>query len=122
MKNHRLSIVVPVIIVVVGVGWLLTTHNVIGGVNWVWVLGLAAAGVLTMALGGIDKFTFVVGPFLIIATIFSILRQTDQIKIDTEVPCMMIIAGLLILLARFLPVPTPQWYREMEQDDEDDQM
>jgi hypothetical protein len=27
------------------------------GVNWVWTLGLAALGVLTFAIGGVDKAT-----------------------------------------------------------------
>jgi len=109
MRNSKMSIVVPVLMIACGVGWLLTIHRVIPGVDWIWVLGLAAGGVLVLALGGIDKMTVVVGPFLIISTGFSLLRQTGRISIDTEVPSLLIVAGVLILLSRFLPVPLPPW-------------
>ncbi len=109
--DSKLAIAVPVVIIVLGVGWLLTVHGIVPGVNWVWTLGLAAAGVLTL-VAGIDKVTIAVGPFLIIATFFSILRQRGLISVDTEVPCMVIVAGVLLLLARLLPIRSPTWLKE----------
>jgi hypothetical protein len=95
--------------ITMGVGWLLTSRGVMPGVDWIWVLGLGVVGILVLALGGIDKVTVVVGPFLIICTVFSILRQTGQMSEATEVPCLVIVAGVLALAARFLPVPAPRW-------------
>ena len=60
----------------------------------------------------IDKVTIVVGPFLIISTVFSLLRQTGRLSENTEVPCLMIVVGLLALIARFLPLPVPRWLEE----------
>src|SRR6185503_8562621 len=98
MNNSKVTIVAPFLMITVGTGWLLTTHQVLPGIDWVWVLGMAVVGILVMALGGIDKFTVVVGPFLLITTVFSLLRQTGKITDKTEVPSLVIIAGLLVLL------------------------
>jgi hypothetical protein len=114
MIDRKSSVAAPLLIITVGTGWLLTTHNVIPGVNWIWVLGLAVVGVLILVVGGLDKVTAVVGPFLIIATVFSLLRQTERIGIDTEVPSLVIVAGVLMLAARFLPLPAPKWLLEDE--------
>jgi hypothetical protein len=111
MTHKMKSMVVPLLVIAVGLGWLLTVKNVLPGVNWVWVLGLGLAGVLTLAVGGIDKVTLVLGPFLIMATVFSLLRQTGRMAVDIEVPALVIVLGLLLLAVQVLPVPTPKWYR-----------
>src|SRR5437773_534591 len=110
------SLAVPILIIGLGVGWLLTAHNVLPGVNWVWLLALGIVGVLVIAIGGFDKVTLVLGPFLIVATIFSLLRQTGHITVDTEVPALVILLGLLLLLVRVLPVPSPKWLIEPPSD------
>jgi len=69
-------------------------------------------GVLILVVGAIDKVTIVVGPFLIISTVVSLLRQTGRLSENTEVPCLMIVVGLLALIARFLPLPMPRWLEE----------
>ncbi len=100
---------VPFLLIAVGVGWLLTAHNFVSGVNWIWILGLGVIGLLIMGIGGIDKVTIVVGPYLIVATFFSLLRQTGRIGADTEVPALVIAAGVLMLISRLSPVPIPPW-------------
>ena len=107
--HTKKSVVVPILLITVGFGWLLTAQEVIPGVNWVWVLGLGIVGVLTFALGGVNKFTVVVGPFLIVCTIFSLLRQTGRMSIDTEIPALVILAGFLLLIVQFLRIPLPNW-------------
>ncbi len=102
-------IAIPITIIVVGIGWLLTVHGVLPGVNWLWVLALGLAGVLVPALLGIDKATMVIGPFLILSTIMSLLRQTDRISIDTEVPLLVIGLGVLLLVVQLTPLPHPKW-------------
>ncbi len=109
MNGNKVSVAVPLLIIAVGVGWLLSTHEVIPGVNWIWVLGLGVGGILTLWLGGIDKITIVVGPFLIVSTFFSIARQTGRLSADTEIPCLVILAGVLALIARCSPVRSPSW-------------
>ena len=112
MKSSSLTTAAPILVITVGVGWLLTTQKVIPGVDWAWVLGLGAVGILVMVLGGIDKLTVVVGPFLIISTVFSLLRQTGRISENTEIPSLVIVAGVLMLISRFLKLPPPRWLDE----------
>ncbi len=112
MKSSRLTTAAPILVITVGVGWLLTTKNVIPGVDWVWVLGLGAVGILVLVLGGIDKLTVVVGPFLIISTVFSLLRQTDRMSENTEIPSLVIVAGVLMFISRLLRLPPPRWLDE----------
>lgn len=109
-KTH--AIVVALLTIALGTGWLLTARNVLPGVNWVWVLALGVVGILVLALGGIDKVTVVVGPLLMLATGLSLLRQTNRLDVNTEVPCLVIALGLLMLLATVLPIPAPRWFSE----------
>src|SRR5262249_42124891 len=39
-SNSRTTLVVPILIIIVGVGWLLTAQGVAPGINWVWTLAL----------------------------------------------------------------------------------
>lgn len=104
------TIVFPLLCVGIGVGWLLTAWGFIPGVNWVWTLGLGLLGVLLMAVVGVDKATVVAGPYLVIASIFSLLRQTDRIEPNIEIPCLVISGGLCMLIPYLLPVRKPSWY------------
>jgi len=97
------SMVVALLVIAVGVGWLLSASRVVPGVNWAWVLALGVLGLLTLVLGGIDKLTVVVGPFLVALAVFSLLRQTGRIGVEKEIPSLLVIFGLLLLVARSVP-------------------
>lgn len=109
MHGRIQSIAVSLVIIALGVAWLLNTMNVIPGVNWVWTGGLGLAGLLIIALGGFNKLTIVTGPFLIVASVFSVLRQTGTMVIDHEVPALVISLGVLMLIAQLAPIPHPEW-------------
>ncbi|HEY1598880.1 MAG TPA: hypothetical protein VGG64_04715 [Pirellulales bacterium] len=109
MHPNKLGLIVPILLITLGAGWLLTTVGVAPGIDWVWTLGLAIVGVLTFVIGGFDKVTVVLGPFFIIASLLSVLRQTDRLVVDTEVPVLVIVAGILLLVARLPVVPLPKW-------------
>ena len=104
MFNKTKALVLPILTITLGIGWLLTAQNVMPGVNWIWVLALGMIGLLTLA-AGIDRVSFVTGSFLSSASIFSILRQTGRLSIDIEVPLLVIVFGTLMLLAKVLPLP-----------------
>jgi hypothetical protein len=112
MAGPRKTFVAPVLVITVGVAWLLMTLNVIAPVNWVWTLGLAIGGIITLLASGIDRLTIVVGPFLILASFASVLRQTGQLRMEHEVPCLVIALGVLMLIARLLNIPAPTWMKE----------
>ena len=109
MPRDKISIILPILIITLGVGWLLTTRGIIPEVNWIWTLGLAVMGLLVFAMSGIDKFSIVLGPLLLLASVFSVLRQTERMSIDLEVPILVIVLGGLMLAARFAPLPLPRW-------------
>ena len=114
MKQRALgSIVVPVLIITVGVGSLLSAIGVGPGVDWIWTLGLAVVGILALA-SGIDKVTAVVGPFLLFASVLSVLRQTGRLSVNLEMPMLVIVFGVLMLIARIAPIPTPSWLLDAE--------
>ncbi|MBA3683969.1 MAG: hypothetical protein H0W72_01840 [Planctomycetes bacterium] len=97
-------LIAPIIIITLGIAWLLTAMEVWQTVNWVWVLGLALAGALVLVVGGFNRTTLVLGPFLIICAGFSVARQAGKISESVELPTLVIIFGVLSLLAVVLPV------------------
>jgi hypothetical protein len=103
------TLVVPILLITFGTGWLLTTLGIAPRIDWVWTLGIAIVGILTFALGGVDKVTVVVGPFFLLSSFLSILRQTERIRIDVEIPILIIATGILLLVARLPSVPVPTW-------------
>jgi hypothetical protein len=112
MNPNRKTLALPLLLIAVGTGWLLTTLGVAPGIDWVWTLALAVVGLLAFVIGGFDKVTVVLGPFFIVASCLSVLRQTGRIAIDVEVPILVIIAGVLLLIARHPAVPIPKWIQE----------
>jgi hypothetical protein len=109
MKTDKQTLILPLLLITVGSGWLLSVLEVAPGIDWIWTLGLAVVGFLTFAVGGFDKLTIVVGPYFILASCLSILRQTNRLELDIEVPILVIAAGVLLLIARLPRVPVPAW-------------
>ncbi|HBL43466.1 hypothetical protein [Gimesia sp.] len=107
--SDRKTLILPLLIIGIGTGWLLTTLGIVPGINWIWTLGLAVVGVLSFAVSGIDKSTVLIGPFFIIASCLSVLRQTGRITLDVEVPTLVIVIGILLLVARSKAIPLPDW-------------
>ncbi len=109
MKPDKTSLVLPVLLITVGAGWLITSLGVGPGIDWIWTLGLAAVGLLSFLISGVDKATVVLGPLFIAASGLSFLRQSGHVTLDIEIPVLVILAGILMLVARMPAVPTPSW-------------
>jgi len=99
------SVVASLLVIALGIAWLLNARGVLPGVNWIWSGGLGFAGLMVLALGGVNKLTVVVGPWLMLASIMSVLRQTGRLHINHEVPVLVIVLGALMLLSNLMPVP-----------------
>jgi len=112
MSSSKSSLIVPVLMITVGVGWLLSTLSIIPEISWIWTVGLAAAGLLPFVLSGVDKATIVLGPWFLSASLLSVLRQTGRLELNVEVPLLVIIAGVLMLVARNSRFPAPKWLVE----------
>lgn len=114
MQTDRKSLFLPILLIALGAGWLLTTLGFVPEVNWIWTIGLAVLGISAFAISGFDKVTVVVGGFLIVASMLSVLRQTERLKIDHELPILVMVTGCLLLIARNKSVPLPNWYEPPE--------
>jgi hypothetical protein len=107
MMLDRKTLIIPILLITVGVGDLLTVWGIVPEVDWIWTLGLALAGILAFAIGGFNKVTAAVGPFFILASFLSLLRQTGRLDVNTEVPILVIAAGVLLLVVRAKAIPVP---------------
>jgi hypothetical protein len=112
MASQRQSLLLPLLLLAVGIGWLLTSLGVMPGIDWVWTSSLAAIGVLSFVLSGFDKFSVVMGPFFIATSLFSILRQSDRLPLNIEMPILVILLGVLFMVARLRVIPIPKWITE----------
>lgn len=110
--SSKTALVVPIAIIAVGVGWLLNTLHVIPDIDWVWTIGLATIGIVTLALDGVNRVSVVVGPFFLISAVFSVLRQTQAVTENVEIPCLVIALGVLLLVAQTAKLPPPKWIIE----------
>ncbi len=113
--QDKKTLILPLLLIAIGTGWLLTTLGIAPGIDWVWTLGLAIAGLLTYVVSGFDKASFVAGTFLVATSAMSVLRQTGRISFDIEIPVLVILLGLLVLIARIPAIPVPKWYVEPPQ-------
>ncbi|MFN2542759.1 MAG: hypothetical protein ABR514_11430 [Chthoniobacterales bacterium] len=117
MSPTKSMIILAMLVIALGIAWLLNTLGVIPGVDWLWTGGLGVAGILVLAASGVNKFSFVIGAFLMVSSIFSVLRQTGRLREDIEIPVLFIIFGVLLLLSLLLPLPTPPFLREDQRDE-----
>jgi hypothetical protein len=117
MSHEKKTLLLPVMLITVGAGWLLSSLDVFPEIDWIWTLGLAVVGFLVIAIGGFDKFTLAVGPFFMIAACLSVLRQLGRLPLDVEVPILVITSGVLMLLVRSPRVATPSWLLETKNAD-----
>jgi hypothetical protein len=109
-KSQKGPVILALLIITVGVGWLLSAQGFGRGIDWVWTLGLAMVGVATFILsGGLDKLSVVLGPFFLVCSLLSVLRQTEKLDVNTEIPVLVILIGVLLLVAQARAIPIPRW-------------
>jgi hypothetical protein len=111
MSAPKSLIVLACCLIALGVGWLMDGLGFLPIVDWVWVSALAIAGLATLALGGVNKVTLTIGPFLLAAAAGSAMRQGKVVTAEIELPLLVLLLGILILANLVLPVPNPRWYQ-----------
>ena len=110
MKQPKGLLVLSIFIITIGVGDLLTSLGIFPGIDWVWTLALGIVGILTIVLsGGLDKVSVVIGPFLLVASGLSILRQTGHLDPKLEASLIVILIGVLLFVSQLSAVPPPRW-------------
>jgi hypothetical protein len=96
---------IPVLLIVGGLGLLGWNMGWIPEWSTLIALGFVAAGIVVLVLDGITKRTIVVAPVLIAIGIawygyFELAWRSRLL-----IPLVMIFAGLMMLIARFAPLP-----------------
>lgn len=95
----------PVTLILLGLAWLLNSLHWLPDVHWLWIIGLAGAGVAIFLLDGITKSSIVAGPMLILAGLLSFFRQYYGLGWRFIIPIMLIAAGIFMLVARSPAIP-----------------
>ncbi len=109
MSKPKQPIIGAILLIILGSGWLLNNLKLIPGVDLIWILALGGFGIIILTFGGINKLTVVAGPYLMIASVLAMLRQTGRLPFDQEVPILMIVLGLLVLISYVSPISEPSW-------------
>ncbi len=95
----------PIVLIVLGLSWLLKSLDWMPDAHWLWILGLAGAGVVVLVLDGVTKSSVVAGPLLILAGALYFAHQFYQLGWRFILPVMLVAAGCLMLVARSAAIP-----------------
>ncbi|MES2537323.1 MAG: hypothetical protein V4632_15775 [Pseudomonadota bacterium] len=95
----------PIVLIVLGAVWLLNSLQLMPEVHWLWIIGMAGAGVAILILDGFTKSSIVAGPLLILAGLLSFFYQYYGLGWRFILPVMLIAAGVLMLVARSPSIP-----------------
>lgn len=96
---------VPVALIVIGAGWLVSSLNIAPAVSWIIVLGLIVAGVAVLLLEGTRGRSLVTGMMLISGGVAVFAHQFYAMSWSVLLPLLMMLLGVLMLLARVDGVP-----------------
>ncbi|WP_034639981.1 hypothetical protein [Chitinilyticum aquatile] len=103
----------PVLLIVIGAGWLLNELNIMPEISWVVIIGLAVAGIAVLLIDGVNKSSIVLGPLLMGASLATFLGQYYGFGLSLQLPALMILLGLLLLLRRSRWIsPSPHHFRK----------
>jgi len=105
--NTRRLVAVPLVIIVLGLAWLLTTLGVGAAIDWMSAAGLGLVAVVALLLGGLNKLTVVVTPWFLAASACSVLHDTAVVGANVIVPVLVILLGCLVLAAVLLNLRAP---------------
>ncbi len=117
MASNKKTLLLPILLLMIGAGWLLTALEIVPNLDWAWSLGLAAVGILAFVVGGVDKNTVVIGPMFLFGSVLSILRQLDKLELEVELPILVIAAGVLLLISRSENIPAPTYAADESKED-----
>ncbi|AMC33697.1 hypothetical protein [Janthinobacterium sp. B9-8] len=100
MLEKKRSAVLPIVLIAIGGGWLVNELQLMPQISTLIILGLIGAGIAVLAVEGLNKSSVVTAPMLI-ATGFAIyLKDYHAIGLKLSIPALMVLAGILMLLAR----------------------
>jgi len=99
------SAIGPIVLLIIGVLILMGQFGIMPRLPTLWTGGLAGCGILTFVFNGFNKSTLVIGSFLLVAAVMSVLRTNKILEIENEIPIIFIVLGVLMLVARSASIP-----------------
>lgn len=119
MNHSKAGVFVAVCIIAVGLCGLLNNLEILPGVDWFPPGALAVGGVLLFLLTGVNKVSFVLGPFLLLGALLSVLHQLGRLETSILLPLLLIVFGVLLLLSFLLRLPMPESLQIADEDKPD---
>jgi hypothetical protein len=114
MKNATL----PIVLIAIGAVWLMNSLHWLPRIEWLWILGLIAAGAAILFVDGVTKSSIVAGPLLIVAGVLSFLHLYYGLAWRFMFPVMLICGGVFMLAARSSSIPeSRRFQRRFNADD-----
>ena len=104
MKSRKPAIAISFLIIALGIAWLLNAMRIAPDLDWIWIIGLGASGILLLSVTRLDRFNFIAGVSLIVSSVLAALRQSGRLTINIEAPVLFITVGILLFLAQILPL------------------
>ncbi|MBE9609313.1 hypothetical protein [Chitinilyticum piscinae] len=102
----------PVVLIVLGAGWLLNELNIMPEVSWLVIIGLAVAGMAILLVDGVNKSSIVNAPLLLGASLATFLCQYQGLSLRLVLPALLMLLGVLLLIRRHPAIP-PGHYRKL---------
>ncbi|MBV8680577.1 MAG: hypothetical protein JO338_09030 [Aquitalea sp.] len=99
------SAALPITLICLGSVWFLKSTALLPNTSTLLALLLAAAGCLLLIIDGFNKSTLVSCPLLIYAGAAIYLRDNSGLQLSHLLSLGMVLAGLLMLLARSKRIP-----------------
>jgi hypothetical protein len=112
LNINKKGVIISLLLILTGIGWLLTINNVMENVNWVWPIFLFSVGVISLGFYGINKVNFSIGTVFIISSATSILRQNGKITFQLEIPILLIFLGIFMLISFLINLKTPDIFKK----------
>ena len=97
--------VFPITLIAAGAIWLLFNLDWVPSFDWVVTLVLIGSGVAILILEGVTKKSVVGGPLLIALGVTWLLHFHFGVHWRFLAPCLFIVTGALLLVARMAAVP-----------------
>ena len=97
--------IAPGLVLLLGVVWLLNALDILPPFNFIWTALLAGAGIGILASNGWNKAGFPWGVFFLVTAVFSVMRQSGNLKLEVELPLLVITIGLLHLINHTSLIP-----------------
>lgn len=96
---------IPVTLIAVGLAWLAWHFGWFPNLDWIIAGAFIAAGLAVLIFDRITKSSVVIGPFLIGVGVAWILHEFYWVGWQVLLPCLLVLLGALMLVARDPRIP-----------------